>query len=126
MRDGIDVQLHFFRSLRLTDKHLPRRYEPGDQIQFGIIQVECFAVYIAVHLRIGKEDFGGATFGNDWQQSRVLELFEGLGSKDHGAVVFTPGLLSLYDVVADGLVLNKKPSLVQQKYFERRSACSDQ
>ena len=119
MRDGIDVQLHLFGGLRLANKHLPWWNEPRDQIQFRIVQVECVAVYIAVHLRVGKEDFGGATLGNDRQQSRFLELLERLSSKDHGAVVFTPGLLSLYDVVADGLVFDEKPRLVQQKHFER-------
>ena len=120
VRYGIDVQLHFLRGLRLANKHLTWRNEPGDQIQFGIVQVERLAVYIAVHLRVGKEDFGGATFGDDRQQSRLLELLERLSGKDHGTVVFTPRLLSLYDVVADGLVFDEQPRLVQQEHFECR------
>src|ERR1700734_4068829 len=82
VRDGIDIQLHFFGSLRLTNEHLAGRYESRDQIQFRIIQVECVAVYVAVHLRVGKEDFGGTTLRNDRQQSRILKLFERLSSED--------------------------------------------
>ena len=71
VRDGIDVQLHFLRGLRFANKHLAGRYQPGDQIQFRIVQMECLAVDIAVHLRVGKEDFGGATLGNDRQAART-------------------------------------------------------
>ena len=76
------------------------------------------AVYIPVHFRVGQEYFGGATFGYYRQQSRFFELLERLSSQDHGAVMFTPRLLSLYDVVANGLVFYEQPRLVQQEHLE--------
>src|ERR1700760_3797699 len=72
VRDGIDVQLHFFRGLCLTDKHLSRWYQPGDQIELSIVKMECLAVDIPVHIRIGEKDFGRAALGYDRQQSGVF------------------------------------------------------
>jgi hypothetical protein len=41
-----------------------------------------------------------------------------LGRKDHGGVVFTPGLLRLNHVIADRPVLDEEPCLIKQKGLE--------
>ena len=124
MGDGIDVQLHFLRDLRLPDEHLAGRDEAGNQLQFRVVQMECFAVEIAIHLRVGEEDLRRAALGDDLQHARLLKLLDGLRREDHRGIVLSPGLLSLHDVAADRLVLDEEPRLVEQEHLERRQASS--
>ena len=102
--DRIDVQTNFLTRLGFADEHLTWRHQPSDQIQFRIVQVEGVAVNLAVHLRVGKEDFGGATLRNDREHARLLQLLERLRGQDHGGVQLPPGFLPLDHIVADGLV----------------------
>ena len=96
--------MNFLRRLRFADEHLPRRNQTGDQIEFRVVQMERFAVHIAVHLRVGEEDLGRATLGDDVQHARLLQFLDRLRGENHGGLVLAPGLLRLDDVVADGLV----------------------
>ncbi len=59
MRDRIDVELYFFRGLRLANKHLAGRHKPGNQFKLGIVQMERFAVHVAVHLGFARKIFVG-------------------------------------------------------------------
>ena len=82
--------------------------------------MECFAVNVPVHLRVGKKDLCRATLGDDLQHARLLKLLDGLCSENHRRVVLAPGLLRLHDIVPDGLVLDEEPRLVQQEHLEGR------
>jgi len=85
--------------------------------------VESLAVYIAIHLRVGEEDLRRTALGDDLQHAGFLKLFDGLRSKDHGGVVLAPGFLSRNNIAADGLVLDEKPCLIEQEYFECGESC---
>src|SRR6266849_5349375 len=118
VRNGIDVQLHFLRGLCLPYEHLARRNEAADKAQLGIVQMERLPVHFSVHLRVGQKDFRRATLGHSRQHSRFLKFLDGLRRQDHGGVVLAPGLLCLHHVVADRLVLDEEPRLVEQEDLE--------
>ena len=119
MRDGIDIQLNLLAGLRFADKHLSRRDEAGDQIQFRVVQMECFAVEIAVHLRVRKEDLRWAALGDNLQHARLLKLLDGVRCENHRGIVLPPGFLCGDDVAANRLVLDEEPCFVQQEHLER-------
>src|SRR3954451_32666 len=48
MRDGVDIQLHFLRALRLPNQHLSWRDQTSNQVQFRVVEVKRFAVEVAV------------------------------------------------------------------------------
>src|ERR1035437_6504127 len=60
VRDGIDVEPNLLAGLRFANQHLAGRDEVGDDVDFGIVEVERLAVDLAVHLGIGEENLGGA------------------------------------------------------------------
>ena len=82
-------------------------------------EMEGFAVHVAVHLRVRQKDFCRAALRDDLQHARLLQLLEGLRGEDHGGVQFSPRLLCLNDVVADGLVADEEPCFIQQEHLER-------
>src|SRR5208283_3674092 len=77
--------------------------------------MKCLAVNFPVHVRVGKEDLRGATLGNYRQHPRFLKLFDGLRRQNHRRFVLAPGLLRLHHIIADGLVLDEEPRLVEQE-----------
>ena len=110
--------MHFLGGLRLANQHLAGWNKAADQVQFGVVQMERLAVNFAVHVRVGQEDLCRATLGHDRQHPRFLKFFDGLRRKDHRGFVLAPGLLRLHDVIADGLVLDEEPRLVEQEDLE--------
>ncbi len=120
VRDRIDVQVNLLRALRLPYEHLAGWNKPADDVQFGVVQMERLAVDFAVHLRVGQEDLRRATLGHDRQHPRLLKLFDGLRGQDHRRFVLAPGLLCLHHVIADGLVLDEQPRLIEQEDLEGR------
>ena len=61
--------MNFLRTLRLSDQHLARRNKTGDQIQLCVIEVECFAIEIAIHFRVGEKDLRRAAFRDNLKHS---------------------------------------------------------
>ena len=118
VRNRIDVQLHFLRTLRFTNQHLAWGNQAGDELKLCVVQMKCFAVEFAIHLRVGQKDLRWAALRDDMQHARFLEFLEGLGRKDHCCIVLAPGLLRLDNVIADGLIADKQPCFVDQKRFE--------
>src|ERR1017187_10708127 len=78
VRDGINVEPNLLARLRFTDQHLARWNQIGDDVDFRIVEVKGFAVYLAVHLRVGEEYFRRAALRNDSQHPRLLKLLDGL------------------------------------------------
>src|SRR3984885_1236982 len=76
------------------------------------------AVNFPVHVRVSQEDLGRATLGHDGQHPRLLKLFDGLGSQDPRRFVLAPGLLRLHHVIADSLVLDEEPCLIEKEDLE--------
>ena len=87
------------------------------------VEVKRFPVHFAIHFRVGQEDFRGATLGHNRQHPRLFELFDGLRCQDHRGIVLAPGLLCLHHVIADRLVLDEEPRLVEQEDLEVASFC---
>ncbi len=96
----------------------PGGTSPAIRSKLGVVQVERLAVHLAVHLRVGEEDLRRAALGDNLQHPRLLKLLDGLRGQDHRGVVLAPGLLRLHDVVADRLVLDEEPRLVEQEDLE--------
>src|ERR1700733_6865795 len=115
VRDRIDVQMHFLGGLRLANQHLAWRNKAVDKVQFGVVQMKRFAVNFSVHVRVGEEDLRRATLGHYRQHPRFLKFLDGLRRKDHRRFVLAPGLLRLHHIVADRLVLDEEPRLVEQE-----------
>src|ERR1700676_5073891 len=74
-----------------------------------------FAVNFSVHVRVGEEDLCRATLRHYRQHPRFLKFFDGLRRKDHRRFVLAPGLLRLHHIIANGLVLDEEPRLVEQE-----------
>src|SRR5271166_1392383 len=74
-----------------------------------------FAVNFSVHVRVGEEDLCRATLRHYRQHPRLLKFFDGLRRKDHRRFVLAPGLLRLHHIIADRLVLDEEPRLVEQE-----------
>ena len=123
VRNGIDVQLHFLRGLRLANEHLAGRDKSADKVQLRVVQMKRFPVNLAVHLRVGEEDFRGAALGHNRQHPRLLKLLDGLRRQDHRRFVLAPSLLRLHNVIADRLVLDKKPRFIEQEDLEGGEFC---
>src|SRR5271166_4850845 len=115
VRHRIDVQVHFLGSLRLANQHLARRNKAVDKIQFCVVQMKRLSVNFPVHVRVGEEDLCRATLRHYRQHSRFLKFFDGLRRKDHRPFVLAPGLLRLHHIIADRLVLDEEPRLVEQE-----------
>src|SRR5580692_2873480 len=115
VRDRIDVQVHFLGGLCLANQHLARWNKAVDKVQFGVVEMKCFPVNFPVHIRVGKKDLRGATLGHYCQHPRFLKFFDGLGRQNHRRFVLAPGLLRLHHIIADRLVLDEKPSFVEQE-----------
>src|SRR5882762_1497699 len=77
-------------------------------------------IEIAVHIGVGEEDFGRATFDDYIEDLRPLEFVEGLRGEDHGGVVLAPCLEGLKDVPLNAGVLQKYPRFVDEEGFENR------
>src|SRR5208283_2979808 len=115
VRDRIDVQMHFLGGLRLPNQHLTRRNKAVDKVQFRVVQMKRFAVNFPIHVRVGEEDFCRATLGHYRQHPRFLKLFDGLRRQNHRRFVLAPCLLRLHHIIANGLVLDEEPRLVEQE-----------
>src|ERR1700722_19784009 len=115
VRDRIHVQMHFLGGLRLANQHLARWNKAVDKVQFSVVQMKCFPVNVTVHVRVGEKDLCGATLGHYRQHPRFLKLFDGLRRQNHCRFVLAPGLLRLNHIIANGLVLDEEPRLVEQE-----------
>src|SRR5258708_18166540 len=82
------------------------------------------AVQLPVHVRVGKEELGWAAFDNYVEQVRAAQLIERLRGQNHGGICFPPGLQRLYDVSLNARVLEKDPSLINEKGLECRADLS--
>src|SRR5271169_6707860 len=76
------------------------------------------AVDFTVHVGVGEKDLRRATLGHYGQHPRLLKFFDGLRRKDHRCCVLPPGLLRLHHVIANRLVLDEEPCLVEQEDLE--------
>src|SRR5580704_8177135 len=115
VRHRIDVQVHFLGGLRLANQHLAGRNKAVDKIQFCVVQMKRLSVNFPVHVRVGEEDLCGATLGHYRQHPRLLKFFDGLRRQDHGRFVLAPCFLRLHHIIADRLVLDEEPCLVEQE-----------
>src|SRR5579863_9860518 len=115
VRDRLDVQVHFLGGLRLANQHLARWNKPVDKVQFGVVQMKCLPVNVTVHIRVGEKDLRGATLGHYRQHPRFLKFFDGLRRQNHRRFVLAPGFLRLHHIIADRLVLDEEPRLVEQE-----------
>src|SRR5271165_6732903 len=68
-----------------------------------------------VHIRVGEEDLCRATLRHYRQHPRFLKLFDGLRRQDHRRSVLAPCFLRLHHIIADRLVLDEEPRLVEQE-----------
>src|SRR5580700_1298371 len=118
VRDRIDVQVHFLGGLRLANQHLAGWNKAVDKVQFCVVQMKRLSVNVPVHVRVGQKYLCGATLCHYPQHPRLLKLFDGLRSKDHRRLVLAPGLLRLYHVIANRLVLDEEPRFVEQEDLE--------
>src|SRR6202521_4558291 len=80
--------------------------------------MELATVEIAVHIGVGKEDFGGTAFDDYIENVRAFEFIERLRREDHRGVVFPPGLEGLNDVPLNARVPQKHPRFVDEEGFE--------
>src|SRR6202789_1380085 len=115
VRGRIDVQVHLLGGLGFANQHLAWRNKAVDKVQFGVVQMKRFAVNFSVHVRDGEEDLCRATLRHYRQHSRFLKLFDGLRRKDHRRFVLAPSLLRLHHIIADRLILDEEPRLVEQE-----------
>src|ERR1700728_541349 len=115
VRGRIDVQVHFLRGLRLANQHLARWNKAVDKVQFSVVQMKRFPVNFPIHVRVGEEDLCGATLGHYRQHPRFFKFFDGLRGKDHRRFVLAPCFLGLHHIIADRLVLDEEPRLVEQE-----------
>src|SRR6266404_7568483 len=115
VRHRIDVQMHFLGGLHLANQHLARWNKAVDQVQFSVVQMKCFPVNVTVHVRVGEKDLRGATLGHYRQHPRFLKLFDGLRRQNHRRFVLAPCFLRLHHIIANGLVLDEEPRLVEQE-----------
>src|ERR1700722_5430351 len=72
-------------------------------------------VNFTVHVRVGEEDLCRATLRHYCQHPRFLKLFDGLRRQNHRRSVLAPCLLRLHHIIADRLVLDEEPCLVEQE-----------
>src|SRR5580658_7962433 len=75
-------------------------------------------IEVPIHVGIGQEDFGRATFDNYIQHFRPAQLVEGQGRENHRGVCFSPGLERLDDVPLNAGILQKHPCLIYEKSLE--------
>src|SRR5271166_5607389 len=115
VRDRIDVQMHFLGGLRFANQHLARWNKAVDKVQFRVVQMKCFPVNVTVHVRVGEKDLRGATLGHYRQHPRFLKLFDGLRRQNHRRSVLAPCFLRLHHIIANRLVLDEEPRLVEQE-----------
>src|ERR1017187_135232 len=115
VRDRIDAQVHFLRGLRLANQHLAGRNKAVDKVQFGVVEMKGLAVNFPVHVRVGEEDLCRATLRHYRQHPRFLKLFDGLRRQNHRRFVLAPCFLRLHYIIADRLVLDEEPRLVEQE-----------
>src|SRR6202167_1063460 len=81
--------------------------------------MKCFPVNVTVHIRVGEKDLRGATLGHYRQHPRFLKLFDGLRRQNHRRSVLAPCFLRLHHIIADRLVLDEDPGLVEQEELGR-------
>ena len=67
---------------------------------------------------MARKIFVGQLSATICQHARFLKLLDGLRGQNHRGVVLAPRLLRLHDVVADGLVLDEQPCLIEQEHLE--------
>src|SRR5271165_5290207 len=73
------------------------------------------SVNFPVHVRVGEKDLRGATLGHYCQHPRFLKFFDGLRRQNHRRSVLAPCFLRLHHIIADRLVLDEEPRLVEQE-----------
>ncbi len=86
------MEIRDLRQFRGLDQELLLGDEAGNQFDFGFVQMKLPTVEVAIHVRVGEEDFGGAAFDDYVEDFRALEFVERLRRENHGGVVFSPGL----------------------------------
>ena len=77
-----------------------------------------FAVHLAVHLRVRKENLCWAALSDDLKHPAFFQFLDGLRCENHRGVQLAPCFLRLNDVIADGLVLDEQPCFIKQEDFE--------
>ena len=92
--------------------------ESGDEFDFALVQVELTTVKVPVHVRVGQENLGRAAFDDDVEDFRLPKLVQRLSRENHCGVLFPPSLERLDDVALDARVLQKQPSLINEKCLE--------
>src|ERR1017187_1661658 len=81
--DGIDVEPDLLAGLCFANQHLAGWNEVGDDVEFGVVEMERLAVDLTIHLRVGEKYLGRATLSHNRQHPRLLKLLDGLRSKNH-------------------------------------------
>src|SRR5580704_5702541 len=76
------------------------------------------SVQLAVHVRVGEKNLRSAAFEDDVEQIGPAQIVERLCGKDHGGVVFAPGLKGLDDIALNAGILQKHPSLIDKEGLE--------
>jgi len=88
---GINFQHQLFRTARLHQQQFALGHKRLQQLKLGVVQLEDFAIQLAVDIGIGEKDFGGAGFVDDMEHVRCRQLHHGLRGKDHRRVFLAPG-----------------------------------
>src|SRR6202166_3037559 len=115
VRDRIDVQMYFLGGLRLANQHLARWNKAVNKVEVGVVLMKRLTINFPVHVRVAEKDLRGATLGHYRQHPRFLKLFDGLRGQNHRRFVLAPCFLRLHHIIANGLVLDEEPRLVEQE-----------
>src|SRR6185312_14244600 len=72
-------------------------------------------IKLPVHVRIGQENLGYATFKNHVENLGLTQFIERLGGEHKSGVVFAPSFQCFNDVGANTRVLEKNPRFIDKK-----------
>src|SRR5229473_2498322 len=112
------LQVRDLGDLVVLDQKLPFGNQRGNEVDFRLVQMKLVPVQLAIHIRVGEEDFCGTGFDNYVNNIRLPQLIKRLGGQNHRRILFAPGLQCFDDVALDVRISKEGPCFIDEECLE--------
>src|SRR6266849_1029496 len=114
----VNFQVCNLGDLVVLDQKLPFGNQRGNEVDFRFVQMKLVPVQLAIHIRVGEEDFCGTGFDNYVHDVGLPQFVERLGGQNHRCILFPPSLKRFHDVALDACISEERPCFINEEGLE--------
>src|SRR5260370_35838579 len=109
------LQVRDLGDLVVLDQKLPFGNQRGNEVDFRLVQMKLVPVQLAIHIRVGEEDFCGTGFDNYVHDVGLPQFVERLGGQNHRCILLAPGLERFEYVALNARILKERPRFINEE-----------